>query len=409
MTDSENREFLNAPEGRFDFDRITERRGTSCMKYDFAAECGKPADALPLWVADMDFPTAPCVQEALQKAAAHGIFGYTGIKEDYFQAVSDWYQKYFGWETKRSWLVSTPGIVYAVNTAVRAFTKKGESVLIQQPVYYPFGRAVRNNHRNLVNNPLVLKDGRYEMDLADFEKKIVENDVRLFILCSPHNPVGRVWTAEELTAVADICLEHGVLIVSDEIHSDFTREGISHHVLASLSPRYAEITVTCTAPSKTFNLAGLQASNVFISNPELREKFTEEMEAQGVGESNVMGLVACQAAYRGGREWLLELKKYLAGNLDFVRDYLEKNIPEVSLVEPEGTYLLWLDFRKLGLTLGQRDELIEKKAKLWLDGGSMFGEEGVGFERVNMACPRATLRQAMEQLAAAVREFKAGR
>jgi len=383
---------------KYDFDEQIERRGSDCLKYDFAVERGMPEDILPLWVADMDFRTAPCITERIQKDAAFGIFGYTDSKDDYFQTLSKWYETYFNWKVEKDWLVKTPGIVFAIATAVSAFTKEGDSVLIQQPVYYPFSSVIRNNNRKLVNNELVLKEGRYEMDLEDFEKKIVQEKVKLFILCSPHNPVGRVWTEEELQRIGEICLKYDVKIVSDEIHSDFVYPGIVHHVLMTVDERFQDICIVCTAPSKTFNLAGLQVSNVWIPNPELRRIFEQKISAVGYSEVNMLGLHACQAAYEGGREWLEQLKEYLKGNLDFVRNYLKENIPQIKLIEPEGTYLVWLDCRELGLSEKELEQFIAQKAKLWLDDGIIFGKAGEGFERVNIACPRATLKEALERL-----------
>ncbi len=383
---------------KYDFDEQIERRGSDCLKYDFAVERGMPEDILPLWVADMDFRTAPCITERIQKDAAFGIFGYTDSKDDYFQTLSKWYETYFNWKVEKDWLVKTPGIVFAIATAVSAFTKEGDSVLIQQPVYYPFSSVIRSNNRKLVNNELVLKEGRYEMDLEDFEKKIVQEKVKLFILCSPHNPVGRVWTEEELQRIGEICLKYDVKIVSDEIHSDFVYPGIVHHVLMTVDERFQDICIVCTAPSKTFNLAGLQVSNVWIPNPELRRIFEQKISAVGYSEVNMLGLHACQAAYEGGREWLEQLKEYLKGNLDFVRNYLKENIPQIKLIEPEGTYLVWLDCRELGLSEKELEQFIAQKAKLWLDDGIIFGKAGEGFERVNIACPRATLKEALERL-----------
>lgn len=387
----------------FDFDKVIDRRGTNCLKYDFAVERGRKEDILPLWVADMDFQTAPGIQERLRAAVDHGIFGYSDGKADYFAAVSSWYREKFGWETKEEWLIKTPGVVFALAAAVRAFTEKGDRVLIQQPVYYPFSEVIRDNGRVLINSPLKQVNGRYEMDFEDMERKITENQVKLFLLCSPHNPVGRVWTEEELKKAGELCVKHGVLVVSDEIHSDFTYPGVAHHVFAGLSPEFARISVTCTAPSKTFNIAGLQVSNIFIPDPELRARFQKAVDAVGYSQVNLLGLLACQAAYETGEEWLSAVKEYIYGNLCFLREYLKENLPEIRLVEPEGTYLVWLDFGALGLTEEQRQELIEEKAGLWLDSGAMFGPDGEGFERVNIACPRETLQKALDQLAAAVR------
>lgn len=389
-----------------DFDTVPNRRGTNCFKYDFAREMGMPEDVLPLWVADMDFPTAPAVLERLHALAEHGIFGYTGVKDAYFSAVHNWYAQRFSWETQRSWLVTTPGVVFAIAIAIRVFTQKGDAILIQQPVYYPFANKVTENDRQLVVNPLVLKNGRYEMDFADMERKIVDYHVKMLLLCSPHNPVGRVWTKEELLRVGEICQKHGVLVVSDEIHADFTYAGHTHRVFASVKSEFADFTITCTAPSKTFNLAGLQNSNIFIPNRQLRHAYKKELSACGCGGTNCMGMAACQAAYEAGADWLEQLKQYLAGNLAYIRQFLREKLPEIALIEPEGTYLVWLDLRKLGLTEQQQRQLIVQDAKLWLDAGTLFGQGGEGFERINIACPRTTIEQAMQRLEHAVHKTR---
>lgn len=389
-----------------DFDTVPNRRGTNCFKYDFAREMGMPEDVLPLWVADMDFPTAPAVLERLHALAEHGIFGYTGVKDAYFSAVHNWYAQRFGWETQRSWLVTTPGVVFAIAIAIRAFTQKGDAILIQQPVYYPFANKVTENDRQLVVNPLVLKNGRYEMDFADMERKIVDYHVKMLLLCSPHNPVGRVWTKEELLRIGEICQKHGVLVVSDEIHADFTYAGHTHRVFASVKSEFADFTITCTAPSKTFNLAGLQNSNIFIPNRQLRHAYKKELSACGCGGTNCMGMAACQAAYEAGADWLEQLKQYLAGNLAYIRQFLREKLPDIALIEPEGTYLVWLDLRKLGLTEQQQRQLIVQDAKLWLDTGTLFGQGGEGFERINIACPRTTIEQAMQRLEHAVHKTR---
>jgi Bifunctional PLP-dependent enzyme with beta-cystathionase and maltose regulon repressor activities len=388
------------------FNQEIERKGTNSLKYDFAAERGRPEDVLPLWVADMDFKTSPFIIEALQKAAGHGIFGYSESKSGYFDALQSWYAQYFDWKLQSDWLVKTPGVVFAICMAIRALSKEGDSVLIQRPVYYPFSQSILDNGRKLVNNPLVYRDGKYGIDFEDFEEEIVRNKVKIFILCNPHNPVGRVWTKEELIRLGDICVKHGVYIVSDEIHADFVFEGHRHSVFASLKPEYLERTITCTAPSKSFNLAGLQVSNILIANGEIRKKFQLEINRSGYSQLNTMGLVACQAAYENGRPWLEELKQYLAENLAFIRSFLSEKLPQIEMIEPEGTYLVWLDFRTLGLDDRQLEDLIVNRAKLWLDRGSIFGPEGKGFERVNIACPRATLERALLQLEQAVNQQK---
>ena len=389
----------------YDFDKIIDRHGTNCLKFDFAKERGKNGDELSLWVADMDFQVAKPITDALQVQVNHGIYGYTEVKSDYFDIVKNWFKDNFDWEIKKGSLVKTPGVVYAIAMAVKAFTKEGEAVIIQQPVYYPFSEMIIANNRKLVNSPLVLKDGRYEIDFEDFEKKIVENNVKLFILCSPHNPVGRVWSVEELKRIGDICIKHDVVIFSDEIHADFVYPGNKHTVFASLGEEYAANSVIATAPSKSFNIAGLQVSNIFIENKKLRDAFRNEIVKSGYSQLNTMGLAAARAAYESGKEWLDEVRAYIKDNLIFFRDYLKENIGELSLIEPEGTYLVWVDFRKLGLSEKQREDLIVNKAKLWIDSGAMFGVDGEGFERFNIACPREYLKLALDSLAKAIKNL----
>ncbi len=386
------------------FEEIIDRRGTWSIKHDFAIERGKPGDLLPLWVADMDFKTAPAITEALLQTVNHGIYGYSETKQEYFEAVASWYRDRFGWELKREWLVKTPGVVYAIACAIRTYTKEGEAVMIQKPVYYPFSETILANRRQLVNNPLTYRDGAYHIDFEDMEEKIVRNHVKLFILCSPHNPVGRVWTQEELIRMGDICMKHKVIVVSDEIHSDFTYPGYKHSVFADLKEEYLNNSIICTAPSKSFNLAGLQVSNIFIANRDLRRSFRDEIRASGYSQLNTMGLVACRAAYEQGGPWLEELRAYLEGNLAFVREFLRERIPQVKLVEPQGTYLVWLDCKALGLNGQELEKLIVDEAKLWLDAGTMFGEEGDGFQRMNIACPRELLQRAFLQLERAVKK-----
>ncbi len=390
-------------EKNLDFDKVIDRRNTKSIKYDWIAKKGMAADTLPLWVADMDFQVSSYIQEALARQTAHGIFGYSDAQEEYFEAVKGWMERRHGWEVSEDWLVKTPGVVFALSLAVKAFTEPGDSVLIQQPVYYPFQNVVDRNERKMVSNDLVYENGRYRIDFQDFEEKIIKENVKLFILCNPHNPVGRVWTQEELTRLGDICYKHHVVVVSDEIHGDFAFER-RHSVFAGLKKEYEEITVTCTAPSKTFNLAGLQLSNIFISNPELRKAFCRQMELSGYGEVNVMGLVACEAAYRDGDEWYAAMLRYVKANLEFIKGYVEKNIPGASMAEHEGTYLAWLDFRKLGLSAEKLEEMIVHKARLWLDDGRMFGKSGEGFQRVNAACPRKILEEALHRIKCAVEE-----
>ena len=383
-----------------DFDKIVERRNTDCLKFDAAVRRGYPADILPLWVADMDFPTAQPVLEALHQRTTHGVFGYTEADPDrFFSVLQRWFLAQHRWEIQKEWLLQTPGVVFALAMAVKAYTQPGDAVLIQQPVYYPFTEVILDNGRRRVSNDLVLRGGRYEIDYADFEEKIVANQVKLFLLCSPHNPVGRVWTKEELERIAEICRKHHVIVVADEIHEDFVWSGHPHIPFASLGEEAANYSVTCTSPSKTFNLAGLQVSNIFIPSFELRRKLKHEINAAGYSQLNTLGLTACEAAYRDGLPWLEELKAYLRQNIEYTRTFLRQNLPQVRLIEPEGTYLLWLDFRNLGLSNAALEELIKKKAGLWLDSGAIFGAAGKGFQRINVACPRAVLAEALQRIA----------
>lgn len=389
---------------KINFNIVVNRKNTNCLKYDFAVRRGRPENVLPLWVADMDFKVAPEITQAIEKRVAHGIFGYSEVKEEYFEAVSAWMEQKHGWHVKEDWLVKTPGVVFALAMAVQAFTEPGDAVIIQQPVYYPFSEVIADNGRRIVDNTLELKeDGKYHINFEDFEQKVKENHVKLFLLCSPHNPVGRVWTKEELKKIAAICRKYDVIVVSDEIHEDFVFNG-KHQVFADLSEDAKNRTITCTAPSKTFNLAGLQVSNIWIANPKLCEKFKKQIAAAGYSQLNTLGLTACEAAYRYGGEWHAELLGYLKSNLNFLREFLQTRLPEVKLIEPEGTYLVWLDFGSLGLTEEQREELLTKKAGIWLDSGAIFGAAGEGFERINIACPRSILKDALERIERAVRQ-----
>ena len=383
------------------FDEIIDRRGTASIKYDFAAERGYPSGVLPFWVADMDFRAPAPILDALTRRTAHGIFGYTQVKDDYFAVLQNWFRTRHDWTVERRELILTPGVVFAIATAIRAFTIKGDAVLIQQPVYYPFANMIRQNERVIVDNPLRLIEGRYEIDFADFEQKIIEHRVKLFILCSPHNPVGRVWTRAELEQIAAVCLRHNVIVVADEIHEEFVRPGFRHVPFASLSEEAAAITVTCTSPSKTFNLAGLQISNIFIRNTLLRRRFKEELSRTGYDEPNTLGLTGAKAAYEHGAEWLAQLLAYIEENHARTKSFLAAHLPKVQIIEPEGTYLLWLDFRAYGLSDEALNEKIIREAHLWLDDGPIFGAGGSGFQRINIACPWATLETGLQNLAKA--------
>lgn len=382
----------------YDFNKVTDRHGTNAIKYDLAVARGKPADVVSLWVADMDFPTAPAILEALHEKVNHGIFGYSVPGEDFYETVKNWQKTEHDFEIARHWVVTTPGVVFAIACAIKAFTREEEAVIIQTPVYYPFKNMILANNRKLVTSSLFEKDGKWQIDFDDFEKKIVENDVKLFILCSPHNPVGRVWSREELTRLSEICLKHNVIVFADEIHNDFVFEPNKHIVFSTISKEAAWNSVISTSASKTFNLAGLQFSVNFIQNPALKKKFHDERDKTGYDEPSLMGFVATQAAYEHGKDWLTALKKHLVENLDFVRNFVKENLPQVRLIEPEGTYLLWLDFSAYGYSDSELDNLIVNKAKVWLDRGTMFGCEGEGYQRINIATPRPILEEALKRI-----------
>lgn len=383
----------------YDFEQVIERKNTDCIKYDFAVRRGRPEGILPLWVADMDFETSHEILTAIQERVAHGIFGYSESGDSYFEAVSSWMKNQHDWEVKKEWLVKTPGVVFALAMAVKAYSQEGDKVLIQQPVYYPFTEVIEDNNRIVVSNDLILsEDGRYHIDFDDFEKKIIDNDIHLFLLCSPHNPVSRVWTKEELLRIGDICMAHDVIVIADEIHEDFVFGNRKHQVFANLKKEYQDFTITCTSPGKTFNLAGLQVSNIFISNKDLKKKFRKQIAATGYSQLNTIGLVACEAAYQDGYAWYKAMMEYVSYNIAFMKEYIQKELPQLTMIEPEGTYLVWVDFRGLQLTEEKLEELIVKKSNLWLDSGAIFGKAGEGFERFNVACPRSTLSKALEQL-----------
>ena len=387
----------------YNFDEIIDRRNTNSVKHDFAKEHGLPDDVIPLWVADMDFKTPIEVTQKLIECAEHGVFGYTGTKEDYFLALQNWFSSRFDYDIEPKWLIKTPGVVFAIATAINSFTEPGDGILIQKPVYHPFFGCINASGREVINNPLVYKNGEYFIDFDDFESKIRENKVKLFILCSPHNPVGKVWDTEDLRTIGEICQKYNCLVVSDEIHCDFVYNGHKHHIFSTVNPDFIDNSIICTAPSKTFNMAGLQASNIIIANDEIRKRFSKGMHVTGYGGLNLMGLAACQSAYENGGAWLNQLVDYLSGNLSLLRKFLEEEIPQIKMIEPEGTYLVWLDCKSLGISQKDLDELIINKAKLWLNSGTMFGEEGEGFQRMNIACPRSVLEKGLINLKMALK------
>ena len=381
-----------------DFDCCIQRKGTNCLKYDFALRRGLPEDVLPFWVADMDFATSSYIQDALKKRAMHPIFGYSETGEEYFDAVSGWMKRHHNWEVKRNWLIKTPGVIFAVAMAVKAYTEPGDKVLIQRPLYYPFAETIIANNRVAVSNNLYLgEDNRYHIDFEDFEKKIKDNNIKLFLLCNPHNPSGRDFTREELTMIGDICSKHNVTVLSDEIHNDFVFKG-KHTVFASVKKEFEDICVVCTSASKTFNLATMLVSNIFIPNRDLKKRFQKEVDAAGISQLNIMGLLATQAAYEYGDEWYESMHAYVKGNIEYVKEYVHNNLPGIKVIDSEGTYLMWLDFRNTGINSDEINRRMINDARLWLERGEIFGEEGEGFQRLNIATPRTNLTECLERI-----------
>lgn len=388
--------------GTYNFDEKVDRRGTSCLKYDFGMKRKGRDDLLPLWVADMDFKLPDEILKDLHKRIDHGIFGYTEADEEYFAALDRWFFNHHGYHVEPETVTVGCGVVYGLATGVKAFTEEGDAVLIQQPVYYPFREVIEDNGRRFINNQLRYEDGRYTIDFEDFEKKIVEHGVKVFILCNPHNPVGRVWTKEELEQMGDICLRHDVVIMDDEIHCDFVFPGYQFTSFMNLDEKYRKNLVLYTSPSKTFNVAGMQPANIIIPDETLRSAYRRANAAAGYSQGNVMGMAAVKAVYTKGDAWVKELVEYINGNKEYMKEFVKENFPKAYFVEPEGTYLIWIDFSGYGFTDEELEHVMVEEAKLWLDCGKVFGPATAQFERFNIACPRATVVQAMEQLKQAI-------
>ncbi len=384
------------------FDEVIDRRNSRCRKWDNVEEVFGTHDILPLWIADMDFAAPPGVVDAINRAARHRIYGYHTRPQSFYQAAVDWVGRRHGWQVKLEWVINAPGVVPSIIAAILALTDPGDEVIIQPPVYPPFFSCVTKNGRQLVENPLRCADGRYEMDFDDLERKI-SSKTKMLILCSPHNPVGRVWTQAELTRLNEICLQHDIIVLADEIHSDLVFKGHKHIPVAALHDDAQRNTVTCISPSKTFNIAGFYTSYVIIADQSKRKKFLRVLEALEISQGNSFGVIAAEAAYRTGEGWLEDLLPYLEANADFMADYIAENIPGISMSKPEGTYLGWLDCR--GLTIDSRDlkEFFVRKAKVGLNDGRTFGVQGEGFVRLNFGCPRSTLAEGLERIRQAVR------
>lgn len=392
----------------YDFDHVWNRKNTHSIKWDGVESLFGDADLLPMWVADMDFKAPQPVIDALKRRAEHGIFGYTLRPPSYDEAVITWFDKRHRFRIEKEWLVFSPGIVPALNMMVQTFTEPGDRVIIQPPVYYPFFQIVKRNGRNLVENPLAFDGHRYTIDFRDLEQKAASG-AKMLILCSPHNPVGRVWTRDELCKLGEICVKHDILVIADEIHCDLVRKRFRHIPFASLTEEFAHQSITCTAPSKTFNLAGLQASHLIIPNKRLRSRFKTMLHTYSLEMSNSFAVSAVEAAYRHGEAWLNELLDYIEGNIHFLMEFAKQHLPQVKVIEPEGTYLIWLDFRSLGLSGHELKRLMRQKAKVALNEGSLFGTGGEGFARINIACPRRTLEEGLHRITKALKTYSDGR
>ena len=386
---------------KFNFDKIIDRTNNFSAKWSEMNKNFGTNNLLPMWVADMDFLTAPCVMEALKDRLEQGIFGYTTRPSSYNESIVNWLDNRFSWKINQEWLMFSPAVITSISLLIQNLTQKNDKIMIQEPVYSPFHSIVESNERSLVISPLVkLDDGSYVMDCEDIEAKI--KDVKVFILCNPHNPVGRVWTREELTRLGEICLKHNVLVISDEIHSDIILKNHKHTPFASISKEFRENTITCMAPTKTFNLAGLQSSFLVISNPYYYEVMDKAFSILDIKRNNAFSLVATEAAYNYGEDWLYELIKYIEDNVDFAIDYIKNHIPQLKVKKPEGTYLLWVDFSNLNVDKEDLKNALINKGRIALSDGSSFGIGGDGYYRINLACPRSMVLEGLKRIEFAI-------
>ena len=392
-------------EEHYSFDEVIDRSGTQSIKWDFYEK-----DTLPLWVADMDFRAPQPVIDAIMERVKHGIFGYTYYPSYYYDVLIKWFKRYYNWEIQKEWLVFTPGVLLAINLAIKSFSNPGDKVILQNPVYYPFYGIIQNNGCYVVLNPLKLINGRYQMDFENLEQIAKDSRTKILILCNPHNPVGRLWNQEELTRLGKICIKNGIVIIADEVHCDLVYPGYKHTSFASINGIFAQNSLTCTSASKTFNLPGLQLSNIIIPNQKLRQIFSSSLESIFIPDElgylpNVLSLVALHAAFEKCKNWLKSLILYIKDNFEFLNSFIKKSLPQIKVIEPEGTYLVWLDFRGLNMDDHQLETFLLEKAKVVLDGGYKFGQGGEGFQRINIACPRSILEKALDRIYYALKEI----
>ena len=378
---------------KYNFDEIIPRRHTNSYKWDSATD----SDVLPLWVADMDFRTAPAITEALADRMGHGIFGYTRVPDEYYEAVCTWFKRRHGWAIEKEWMIYTSGVVPAVSAIIKALTVPGDKVLVQTPVYNCFFSSIRNNGCEVTNNPLVYENHTYRIDFEDLERKASDERVKVMLLCNPHNPAGRVWTREELMQIGEICLRHNVTVVSDEIHCELTYPGHAYIPFASLPETFTGHAVTCISPSKAFNIAGLQIANIVAPDEEIRCRIDKAININEVCDVNPFGVIATIAAYRKGEDWLDQLLAYLQGNYRYMKEFCTEHLPDFPICKLEGTYLVWMDCRTLATPSAELEHRLNREARLWLNAGAMYGKEGEGFMRWNIACPRAILAEGLER------------
>ncbi|QSF46741.1 MalY/PatB family protein [Paenibacillus tianjinensis] len=388
----------------YDFERIIDRRNTRSYKWDQNEKLFGNKDILPLWVADMDFESPPAVKEAILRRVEAGVYGYSVASDSYKQAIVNWFGRRHNWAIQPEWITDSPGIVTSLSLSVELFTQPGDEVILQSPVYYPFYDVIKMNDRKVAKNPLILRNGRYEMDYAHLET-LMQGGAKLLLLCNPHNPGGTVWKREELQQVGDLCLRYGVTVISDEIHCDLTLPGHKHIPFASLSEELADITVTTLAATKTFNLPGLQTSFIVARNPEMQGKFERKLKALSLHMSSYFAPEAVEAAYNEGETWLDELRQHIAGNAEYAISYLAEHLPAVKVMRPEATYLLWMDCRALGLDAAGLKNLMYKEAEVAFNEGSVFGPEGEGHLRINLACPRSVLTEALLRFSRAAASY----
>ena len=384
---------------KYDFDEIIPRRGTNSYKWDSARD----ADILPMWVADMDFRTAPPVVEALRKRVEHGIFGYVRVPDAYYAAVTNWFARRHDWQIEKEWIIYTTGVVPALSAVIKALTVPGDKVMVQTPVYNCFFSSIRNNGCGMIANPLIYRNGTYQIDFADLEQKAADPSVKVLLLCNPHNPAGRVWTKQELTRIGDICIRNNVWVVADEIHCELVFPGHTYIPFASISQEFLMHSVTCTSPSKAFNLAGLQIANIISADTNIRTKIDKAINVNEVCDVSPFGVEALIAAYNDSEEWLEELKQYLFDNYNYLRAYFAEYLPEFPVSILEGTYLVWVDCSVLNQSSDEIIKTLLEKEKIWVNEGSLYGEAGEGFIRINIACPRQQLIEGLNRLRRALK------